>query len=314
MKKKQLGNSDLHIAPIIFGGNVFGWTLDEKRSFEILDQFVDAGFDTIDTADVYSSWVPGNKGGESETIIGKWMKEKGNRDKVVIATKVGGDMGQGKKDNSAPYIISAVEQSLKRLQTDYIDLYQNHWDDETTPVDETLQAFTTLIQQGKVRWIGASNMTPERLKASVEASRNSGLAQYQSLQPLYNLYEREQFEENYEQFCLDNNIGVINYYSLASGFLTGKYRSEADLGKSQRGGGIKKYLNSRGLKLLSALDKIAEKHSTTPAAVSLAWLIARPAITAPIASATSAGQLEAFRAAAELSLSDEDLKTLDVRD
>ncbi|RYY21931.1 MAG: aldo/keto reductase [Chitinophagaceae bacterium] len=313
MQQKQLGNSDLHLSPIILGGNVFGWTLDEKRSFEILDHFVDAGFETIDTADVYSSWAPGNKGGESETIIGKWMKQKGNREKVIIATKVGGDMGQGKKDNSASYITSAVEQSLKRLGTDYIDLYQNHWDDETTPVEETLQAFTTLIQQGKVRWAGASNMTPERLKASVDASRQNGLAQYQSLQPLYNLYEREQFEENYEQFCIDNNIGVINYYSLASGFLTGKYRSEADLNQSKRGGGIKKYLTPRGQNLLAALDSVADKYKTTQAAVALAWLMSRPSVTAPIASATSERQLKSFTDAAALKLNQEDLDILNVK-
>ncbi len=313
MKKKQLGNSDLHIAPLVFGGNVFGWTLNEKESFHILDRFVAAGFDTIDTADVYSAWVPGNKGGESESIIGSWIKQRGNRNKVVVCTKVGGDMGQG-KNTSAAYIINAVEQSLKRLQTDYIDLYQSHYDDEVTPVEETLEAFTTLIQQGKVRWIGASNISPERLRASVEASRKNGFAQYQSLQPLYNLYERGQFEDNYEQICLENNIGVINYYSLASGFLTGKYRSEADLGKSQRGGGIKQYLTPRGSKILAALDRVAEKHGTTQAAVSLAWLLARPSVTAPIASATSEKQLEAFSEAIRLNLSQDDLELLNIKD
>ena len=312
MEKRQLGNSDLQISPIAFGGNVFGWTIDEKTSFGLLDKFVAAGFNLIDTADVYSSWVPGNKGGESETIIGNWVRARNNRDKVIIATKVGGDMGQGKKDTSKKYITKAVEDSLRRLKTDYVDLYQTHWDVETIPVEETLETYTGLIKGGKVRWIGASNMTLARLKESLAASRKNNYAQYQSLQPLYNLYERDRFEREFEQFCLDNNLGVLSYYSLASGFLTGKYRTEEDFSKSQRGGGIKKYMTERGKRIIAALDDVAAKHRSTPAAVSLAWLIARPSVTAPIASATTDLQLEAFVDAASLKLTEADLKALDI--
>jgi aryl-alcohol dehydrogenase-like predicted oxidoreductase len=312
MEARQLGQTDLHVAPLAFGGNVFGWTIDEKTSFELLDQFVGEGFNLIDTADVYSNWVPGNKGGESETIIGNWMKARNNRHKVIIATKVGGDMGQGKKDNSRKHIEKAVEASLTRLQTSYIDLYQNHWDDETTPVEETLECFSDLIKAGKVRWIGASNITPTRLQASLDASTEHGLARYQTLQPQYNLYDRANYEVNYEQICHDSQLGVLNYYSLASGFLSGKYRSEADLGKSQRGGGIKKYLTERGRDILAALDEVAARHSSSPAAVALAWLMARPSITAPIASATKTGQLHELVAAANLQLTEEDLKRLDL--
>ncbi|HTF29186.1 MAG TPA: aldo/keto reductase [Flavitalea sp.] len=312
MEKRQLGNSDLQISPIAFGGNVFGWTIDEKTAFSLLDKFVAAGFNLIDTADVYSSWVPGNKGGESETIIGNWVRARNNRDKVIIATKVGGDMGQGKKDTSKKYITKAVEDSLRRLKTDYVDLYQTHWDVETIPVEETLETYTGLIKGGKVRWIGASNMTLARLKESLAASRKNNYAQYQSLQPLYNLYERDRFEREFEQFCLDNNMGVLSYYSLASGFLTGKYRTEEDFSKSQRGGGIKKYMTERGKRIIAALDDVAAKHRSTPAAVSLAWLIARPSVTAPIASATTDLQLEAFVDAASLKLTEADLKALDI--
>ena len=310
MEKKQLGNSDLQISPIAFGGNVFGWTIDEKTSFSLLDKFVAAGFNLIDTADVYSTWVPGNKGGESETIIGNWVRARNNRDKVIIATKVGGDMGQGKKDISKKHITKAVEDSLRRLKTDYIDLYQTHWDVETIPVEETLETYTGLINQGKVKWIGASNITLPRLKESLAASRKNNYAQYQSLQPLYNLYERDRFEGEFEQFCLDNGLGVLSYYSLASGFLTGKYRTEEDFSKSQRGGGIKKYMTERGKKIIAALDDVAAKHRSTPAAVSLAWLIARSSVTAPIASATTDLQLEAFVDAASLKLSEADLRDL----
>jgi len=312
MEKRQLGNSDLQISPIAFGGNVFGWTIDEKTAFSLLDKFVAAGFNLIDTADVYSSWVPGNKGGESETIIGNWVRARNNRDKVIIATKVGGDMGQGKKDTSKKYITKAVEDSLRRLKTDYVDLYQTHWDVETIPVEETLETYTGLIKGGKVRWIGASNMTLARLKESLAASRKNNYAQYQSLQPLYNLYERDRFEREFEQFCLDNNLGVLSYYSLASGFLTGKYRTEEDFSKSQRGGGIKKYMTERGKRIIAALDDVAAKHRSTPAAVSLAWLIARPSVTAPIASATTDLQLEAFVDASSLKLTEADLKALDI--
>lgn len=307
---RQLGNSDLKIAPLIFGGNVFGWTVDENKSLELLDVFSEGGFNCVDTADSYSRWVPGNKGGESETIIGKWMKQKGNREKIIISTKVGSDMGQGHKDVSKKYILNAVEDSLTRLQTDYIDLYQTHWDNEATPVEETLEAYDILVKQGKVKWIGASNLSPERLTASLAASKKHNYPVYQTLQPEYNLYDREKFEKDYQSICEQHNLSVINYYSLASGFLSGKYRSAADLGKSKRGGGIKKYLNERGFRILSALDKIAAAHHTTPASVAIAWLIKQPTVAAPIASATSIEQLNALMTAATLQLSSEALTEL----
>ena len=302
MKKRRLGNSDLHVAPLTFGGNVFGWTLDEKKSFEILDAFFAAGFNFIDTADVYSRWAPGNQGGESETIIGKWMKERANRGQVIIATKVGADMGQGKRDLSKNYIRQAVEHSLIRLQTDYIDLYQSHYDDPDTPVEETLETYTQLVKEGKIRVIGASNFSAGRLAESLEASEKHGYAAYQSLQPLYNLYDREAFEKDLEPLCIKHSLGVINYYALASGFLTGKYRSERDLSKSTRGAGNKKYLNERGFTILAALDEVAKKYNTSPASVSIAWLLARPSVTAPIASATSPEQLSSLISATELKL------------
>lgn len=302
MEKRQLGKSDLHVAPLTLGGNVFGWTLDEKKSFEILDAFLAAGFNFIDTADVYSRWAPGNQGGESETILGKWMKERGNRHQVILATKVGADMGQGRRDLSEKYITKAVESSLARLQTDYIDLYQSHFDDPDTPVEETLATYTKLVKEGKVRLIGASNFSPERLVESIEASKKHGYATYQTLQPLYNLYDREVFEKELEPLCIKHSLGVINYYALASGFLTGKYRSEADLAKSARGAGNKKYLNERGFTILAALDEVAREYNTTPASISLAWLLARPSVTAPIASATSLDQLKSLIGATELTL------------
>lgn len=300
--KRLLGNSGIEVAPLTLGGNVFGWTIDEKKSFAILDAFHTAGYDLIDTADVYSRWFPGNKGGESETIIGRWMKVRKNRDKIIIATKVGGDMGQGKKDLSVAYILKAVEDSLSRLQTDYIDLYQSHYDDPATPVEETLEAYSKLVKQGKVRVIGASNFTPERLLQSLEASKQSGYPVYQTLQPLYNLYDREVFERELQPICIEHGVGVIPYYSLASGFLTGKYRSEKDLGKSARGGGNKKYLNDRGFRILDALDAVAAQFKSTPASIAIAWLQTRPSVVAPIASATSADQLNALISAAQLRL------------
>ena len=302
MDKREIGASGIKVKPFAFGGNVFGWTIDEKASFDILDAFVDLGLDLVDTADVYSYWKPGNKGGESETIIGNWLKKSGKRDKVIIATKVGKPMGEGKKGLSRAYITRAVEESLNRLQTDYIDLYQSHDDDKNTPLAETLEAFTDLIKQGKVRAIGASNYSGARLTEALKVSRDNGFAAYQCLQPEYNLYERSGYETDLEPVCLANNIGVINYYSLASGFLTGKYRSENDLGKSARGQGIKKYLDDRGFKILSALDEVAAQYHTTPATVALAWVIARPGITAPIASATSIGQLKETAQALDLNL------------
>ena len=302
MEKRILGNSDLEIYPVVFGGNVFGWTLNEKQSFEILDAFAEAGFNCIDTADVYSRWKPGNSGGESETILGKWMKEKKNRQDIILATKVGSDMGDGKKGLKKAYIMKAVEASLKRLQTDYIDLYQTHFDDPSVPVQETLEAYDTLIKQGKVRWIGASNMSVERLKESFAVAAAENLPQYQTLQPHYNLCEREGFENGYEPVCLGHGLGVIPYYSLAGGFLTGKYRGKSDLEKSPRGAGSEKYLNKKGFQILAALDKTAAAYNTTPAAAALAWLIQRPSVTAPIASATSLSQLQSLIKAPELNL------------
>ena len=253
MEKREIGKSGIKVQPFAFGGNVFGWTIDEKTSFEILDAYVDSGLDFIDTADVYSIWKPGNKGGDSEAIIGDWLKKSGKRDKVIIATKVGKEMGPGKKGLSKAYITKAVEDSLSRLKTDYIDLYQSHDDDKSTPLTETLEAYTDLIKQGKVRAIGASNYSADRLKQALEISDTTGLARYECLQPEYNLYDREGYEKELEPVCLEYGIGVISYFSLASGFLTGKYRSEADLNKSQRGGGIKKYLNDRGFRILKTL-------------------------------------------------------------
>ncbi len=301
MKKRQLGRSALEVPPLALGGNVFGWTIDEPTSFMILDGLVAAGFDFVDTADVYSRWVPGHEGGESETIIGNWMKKRGNRDKMIIATKVGGDMGQG-RNTSKKYILEEVEASLRRLRTDYIDLYQTHWDVEDTPVEEPLEAYAQLIKAGKVRVIGASNFSAARLKTALEASAKNGLPRYESFQPHYNLVEREIFEKELEPICVEHQVGVINYWALAAGFLTGKYRSEADLAKSPRGAGVKKYLDQRGLNVLAALDEVSAQYHTTPASVAIAWLIARPSITAPIASATSLEQLNALLDATELSL------------
>lgn len=302
MEKRLIGSSTLSVAPLAFGGNVFGWTADEPTSFQLLDAFVAAGFNLIDTADVYSHWVPGNKGGESETIIGKWLKQSGKRDQVIIATKLGAEMAPDKKGLSKKYMQSEVDESLRRLQTDYIDLYQSHYDDLNTPIEETLEAFAQLIQDGKVRVIGASNFTPERLIQSLEISAREGYPAYQSLQPEYNLYDRAKYEQEFEPIVQQYGLGVINYYALASGFLTGKYHSEADLSKSPRGQGIKKYLDDRGFRILKALDEVAEQYSATPAQISLAWLMAHPGITAPIASATSVAQLQDLAKAAELTL------------
>ena len=302
MKTRQLGNSGLEVAPLAFGGNVFGWTIDEPTSFRLLDAFVDAGFNLVDTADVYSKWAPGNQGGESETIIGKWSRQGGKRDKVVLATKVGMEMGPDKQGLSKPYILRAVEDSLRRLQTDHIDLYQSHKDDESTPLEETLGAFDELIRQGKVRAIGASNYTAERLAEALKVGKDLGIPTYQSLQPQYNLCERAGFEEGLGPLCLEAGIGVIPYYSLASGFLTGKYRSEADLSRSPRGQNVKKYLNDRGFRILSALDDVAKRLDSTPARVAIAWLLTRPVVTAPIASATGVEQLDDLIEATRLKL------------
>lgn len=311
MTRRKLGRSDLSIASIVFGGNVFGWSADETSSFTLLDAFVDAGFNAIDTADVYSHWVPGNKGGESETIIGRWLKARGRRDEVLIFTKVGGDMGSG-ASLKADYVMRAAEDSLRRLQTDYIDLYQTHFDDLTTAPDETLAAYAKLVSQGKVRVLGASNVSPVRLRESLDASRKLGIPRYETLQPLYNLYDRAGYERDYEALCREEQIGVIPYYALARGFLSGKYRSKEDFSKSAaRGEGMAKYLNQRGLRIIDALDAVAVRHAATPAQIALAWMLARPSITAPIVSATNLPQLTDLLRAPDIRLSGEDVTVLD---
>jgi aryl-alcohol dehydrogenase-like predicted oxidoreductase len=311
MELRPLGRSGIDVPKLCVGSNVFGWTADEAASFRILDAFAEAGLTFIDTADVYSSWVPGNSGGESEAIIGRWMKERGNRQKIVLATKVGSEMGPGRKGLSRNYIRSAVEDSLKRLQTDVIDLYQSHRDDPDTPQEETLSAYADLIREGKVRAIGASNFTRERLESSLAVSARDGFPRYESLQPQYNLYDRSAHEAELEGFCLEQGVGVIPYYGLASGFLTGKYRSEADFGKSQRGGRMSSYLNPRGHRILAALDAVSERHGANPAQVALAWLMARPGLTAPIASATSVDQVEDLVASTRLDLDADAISALD---
>ena len=309
MELRQLGRSDLRIAPLVLGGNVFGWTADEKASFAVLDAFVDAGFNCVDTADVYARWSPAGAGA-SETVIGRWFAQSGKRDKVVLASKFGMEMGEGMKGLSAKYMVEAVEASLKRLQTDRIDLYQSHRDDPDTPQEETLIAFDKLIKAGKVRAIGSSNFEPARLKSALETSERLGVVRYNSEQPLYNLYDRAGFEAGMQQLCIEEQVGVIPYYSLASGFLTGKYRSEDDLAKSPRGRGVKRYLDARGLRILGALDLVANAHGSTPAQVALAWVMAQPGLTAPISSATSVTQLEELMGAARLELSADDLGAL----
>jgi len=311
MNKRRLGRSDLMVSPLCLGSNVFGWTADEATSFRILDAFVEGGLEFIDTADVYSSWAPGNRGGESETIIGKWMKARGNRHSLIIATKVGSDMGEGRKGLSKAYIRRAVEDSLTRLQTDYIDLYQSHRDDEDTPQAETLVAYQELIAAGKIRVIGASNFTAARLTSALEISAKEGLPRYESLQPQYNLYDRAEYEQDLEPTCLHHEVGVIPYHGLASGFLTGKYRAESDFGKSVRGQRMVDYLNDRGRRVLAMLDEVSADMKATPTQVALAWLMARPSITAPIASATSVEQLSDLIAATRLELDSSTIEKLD---
>ena len=308
MEKRRLGKSELTVAPLCFGGNVFGWTADEAASFALLDGFVDAGFNFIDTADVYSRWAPGHHGGESEIIIGDWLRRRGKRDDVIIATKVGSEMGPAKKGLSKAYIARAVEDSLRRLGTDYIDLYQSHRDDEETPIEETLEAYGALIKAGKVRAIGASNFTAERLAASLDASAKLGLPRYETLQPEYNLMVRD-FERELAPLCAQRGLGVIPYFGLASGFLTGKYRSKADLKQSPRGEDVEPYLNERGFKVLDALDQVAARHDSRPAQVALAWLMTN--VTAPIASATNLKQLKDLVASAQLKLAAADIATLE---
>ncbi len=309
MEKRKIKNTDLSVAPVNFGGNVFGWTLDEKQSFDILDQFTDAGFNFIDTADAYSWWVNGT-GGQSEEIIGKWMKNRSNRQNIVLATKVGAQTKEHGLDISKKHILKSVDESLQRLQTDHIDLYYTHYDDNTTPIEETLSAYDEIIKAGKVRYIAASNVSPERLKASFEASEKHSLPKYVALQPHYNLMEREGFERNYAPLVEEFDLSVFPYWSLAAGFLTGKYRTEEDLGKSQRGEGVRKYLNDKGFAVLKALDQVSEKHQTTQGTAALAWLLANPLITAPIVSATSASQLDTIFKAPKLVLDQEDIELL----
>jgi aryl-alcohol dehydrogenase-like predicted oxidoreductase len=312
MNKRVLGNSGLEIVPLVFGGNVFGWTIDEKQSFAVLDAFIDHGFNAIDTADVYSSWAPGNKGGESETILGRWFKARpGVRDKVILFTKVGSDLGQpGKKGLGTKWISQAIDESLTRLNTDVVDLYFSHWPDPDTPYAETLDAFQKLLTAGKIRAVGASNLNAEQLAEALQVAKDKQLPRYKVLQPEYNLYDRAGFDGPLRDLCIKEGLGVVTYYSLASGFLSGKYRSRADLGKSKRGEGVAKYLDDRGLDIIKALDEVAAEHSAKPAEVALAWLIHSEGVTAPIASATSIEHVESFARAMELKLSDVDMAFL----
>ncbi|WEX88452.1 aldo/keto reductase [Sinorhizobium garamanticum] len=306
MEKRRLGRTGLSIAPLVFGGNVFGWTADEKTSFTLLDAFFDAGFNSVDTADAYSSWVPGNKGGESETIIGKWLKRSGRaRDEAVIVTKVGSELGPDRKGLSRRWIMQAVEDSLRRLQTDHIDVYLSHWPDPETPYEETLAAYDALLTEGKVRAIGASNLDATQLRNALDVSATKGLPRYAVLQPEYNLYDRASFDGPLRELCIAEEIGVITYFSLARGFLSGKYRSHIDLEGSARGGGVEKYLDGRGMRILGVLDEIAEETGAKQAEIALAWIIARKGVTAPIASATNLDQLASLVKSAELKLSDE---------
>jgi aryl-alcohol dehydrogenase-like predicted oxidoreductase len=310
MTRRKLGNSGLETQPLALGGNVFGWTIDEATSFRVLDAFVDAGFNLIDTADVYSRWAPGNQGGESETVIGRWLKQSGKRKQVLVATKFGIEMGPGKQGLSKRYMKQAVEASLQRLQTDYIDLYQAHRDDPNTPLEETLSGFAELVSEGKVVAIGASNYDAERLDEALKVSGRNGWPRYETLQPLYNLYDRAEFETKLQPLCEQAGLGVLPYYSLASGFLTGKYRSEQDLQNRARAGTVKKYLNERGLRILAALDEVAQQYNSSPAKVALAWLMAQPTVAAPIASATSVEQLRDLIDATNLQLEDSAMQRL----
>jgi aryl-alcohol dehydrogenase-like predicted oxidoreductase len=304
LELRELGRSGLKIAPLVLGTNVFGWTVDEKTSFDLLDRFVDAGLNALDTADVYSTWGPGNQGGEAETIIGNWMKARGARSRVMLATKVGMDMGGGKKGLKASYIKEEVEASLRRLQTDRIDLYFAHQDDPDVPLDETLEAFDRLVKAGKVGAIGASNYEAPRLTEALDSSAAKGIARFEVLQPHYNLYDRMAYEVALEEVVQQQGLGVVTYFSLAKGFLTGKYRSEADLSQSVRGHGMGANFDSRGMRVLAALDDVANDTGATPAQISLAWLIARPSVTAPITSATRIAQLDELIGAVHMTLSE----------
>ncbi|MGH1517033.1 aldo/keto reductase [Chryseobacterium sp. JK1] len=310
LKNRKLGASDITIAPLVFGTNVFGWTANEATTFKLLDFFTEQGFNAIDTADVYSKWVDGHNGGESELAIGKWLKKSGKRDQIVLATKVGAEMAPDKRGLSKKYIISAAEASLKRLNTDYIDLYQSHYDDFETSIEETLEAYDCLIKAGKVRIIGASNFSPERLEESIKVSRTNNLPTYQTFQPEYNLFDRADFEKDILPITAANNLSVISYFSLASGFLTGKYRNLAAIKDSKRVSFLEKYFTERGLNILKALDIVAEKHETVPGSIALAWIIHQPGITAPIASATNVIQLTELINATKIKLDDEDVSLL----
>ena len=310
-KPRPLGRSGIEVAPLALGGNVFGWTADEKESFRVLDEFVSAGFNLIDTADTYSIWIPGHHGGESESILGSWLHKSGRREDVVLATKVGMDMGPGGSGLSAAHIRRSIEGSLRRLHTDRIDLYQAHADDPNTPLEESLDAFSRLVDDGKVRAIGASNYTTPRLREALRCSGERGFHRFETLQPRYNLMDRADFEDGLEGVCRSEGLGVLAYSSLASGFLTGKYRTRADLGKSPRGTRAESRLTERGLRILAALDEVATESDVTPAAVALAWTMARPSITAPIASARSPAQLNELLPAASLHLSAEMIQRLD---
>jgi aryl-alcohol dehydrogenase-like predicted oxidoreductase len=312
MQLRTLGRSGLRVAPLCLGGNVFGWTANEAASFKVLDALVGAGLNFIDTADVYSKWVPGHRGGESETIIGNWLRRHARRDDVVIATKVGMEMASDRKGLSAAHILRSAEESLRRLQTDHIDLYFSHTDDTSQPFEETLGAYRTLIDQGKVRAIGASNYSATRLAQALEASRKHGLPRYEVLQPHYNLYARSDYESALEPLCLERQLGVVSYFALASGFLSGKYRTPEDAAKSARGAGVvANFLNERGLRILAALDDVGRRYRASPATVALAWQMARPSITAPIASATTVAQLTELAAATQLELDQAAIEQLD---
>lgn len=293
--KRKIGKSELEVVPFALGGNVFGWTANEKESFDILDKYADAGFDFIDTADIYSAWVPGNKGGESETIIGNWLKKSGKRNQFIIATKVGAQISESHRGLKKAYIVAEVEESLKRLQTDYIDLYFTHFDDLSTPVEETLEAYAQLVKAGKVRYIATSNMTPARIRESIEVSRKNNFPEYICLQPEYNLYDRNDYETKYEDLVKEYGLGVVSYYSLASGFLTGKYNSIEDIANSKRKDALSKYINDRGQNILTTLHSVADEYNATPAQIALAWLLARPSVTAPIASVSKASQLDILK-------------------